>query len=381
MINIESNYVLIGSLLYYGKNLIDSIYNYITSIFLVTVVVKNIDFESWILTNIKDYEISNLKYDQYDKKLKPCSFQKILIHQHVPLYLQYMSSEKSMIITTLNIPNIQNTLTDFIQTIDKIEKIVDKYIKFYKHDNYNSWVFACNLHFKDIHYIQSSKTRYLDKICQDFEHFKGRKEWYKSKNITFKRGYLLYGPPGTGKTSLIKNFAFVNDMNIYNIKLTKDTTSNILEELIQSVYEEDNSIIIFEDIDSLFPKNSDIPLSDLLNLFDGLVSSTGIIFMTTNHPEKLEPSFLRPGRVDYKLKIDFADDEMLYNMISDYRIDLSTKDKNQLLNKVISVATTKITLAELQSFLIFHLDHNLDTMLNSWDDFYKLEKEFAREFN
>lgn len=377
--NIDSNYILLGSAAYYYcQGIFNSVYNYIKSLFLVTVCLKHVNFDKWISTNIKEYEIADLYYDANTRVLKPYTFQKYIIYHHVPLYIMYKKETKMMTITTLNIPNVHKILTKFIQTIDIVEKIDHKCISFYNHDEYLNWKATSLLQFRDVHYIQSSKTSYLDKICQDYNKFKSRKAWYKSKNIVFKRGYLLYGPPGTGKTSLIKNFAFINEMNIYNIKLTKNTTSNDLESLINYV-DDDNGIIIFEDIDSLFPKENDIPLSDLLNMFDGLASSERIIFMTTNHPDKLEPSFLRPGRVDYKLKIDYADEEMLYNMISEYRIDLSTKEKNQLLVRVLS-NSKQTTLAELQSFLIFHLDHDFNTMINSWDDFYKLEKEFALEF-
>jgi chaperone BCS1 len=38
-----------------------------------------------------------------------------------------------------------------------------------------------------------------------------------------------------------------------------------------------------------------------LNALDGVVASEErIIFMTTNHPEKLDPALIRPGRVDVK---------------------------------------------------------------------------------
>lgn len=42
--------------------------------------------------------------------------------------------------------------------------------------------------------------------------------------------------------------------------------------------------------------------SGLLNAVDGVASSTSqrILFMTTNHIEKLDPALIRPGRVDLK---------------------------------------------------------------------------------
>lgn len=45
-------------------------------------------------------------------------------------------------------------------------------------------------------------------------------------------------------------------------------------------------------------------LSDILNIFDGIREiSQSIIIFTTNHPEKLDPAFKRPGRITYHLEM------------------------------------------------------------------------------
>ncbi|KAF0691357.1 hypothetical protein As57867_017338, partial [Aphanomyces stellatus] len=47
-----------------------------------------------------------------------------------------------------------------------------------------------------------------------------------------------------------------------------------------------------------FGPNDKLNLSGLLNVLDGVVDSPGrILIMTTNHPEKLDPALIRPGRV------------------------------------------------------------------------------------
>jgi len=44
-----------------------------------------------------------------------------------------------------------------------------------------------------------------------------------------------------------------------------------------------------------------INLSCLLNILDGLIELHGVmVIFTTNHPEKLDEAFLRPGRIDFK---------------------------------------------------------------------------------
>jgi len=70
-----------------------------------------------------------------------------------------------------------------------------------------------------------------------------------------------------------------------------------------------------EDIDALFvgreavTKNTQkqISFSGLLNALDGVRAQEGrIIFMTTNHPEKLDPALMRPGRADFHALINYA---------------------------------------------------------------------------
>lgn len=68
-------------------------------------------------------------------------------------------------------------------------------------------------------------------------------------------------------------------------------------------------IILLEDVDSAFVNRqpadggggNNLTFSGLLNALDGVTSAGEgrLIFMTTNHRERLDPALLRPGRVDY----------------------------------------------------------------------------------
>jgi mitochondrial chaperone BCS1 len=52
-----------------------------------------------------------------------------------------------------------------------------------------------------------------------------------------------------------------------------------------------------------------------LNALDGVVASEErIIFMTTNHPEKLDPALIRPGRVDMKEYFGHATEHQMKEM-------------------------------------------------------------------
>ena len=69
--------------------------------------------------------------------------------------------------------------------------------------------------------------------------------------------------------------------------------------------EETQNIFDAMDEAALPPRASDVTLSGLLNLIDGVWSEEGrILFATTNHIEKLDPALIRPGRIDVRVRYD-----------------------------------------------------------------------------
>lgn len=52
-----------------------------------------------------------------------------------------------------------------------------------------------------------------------------------------------------------------------------------------------------------FKIEDELNLAGLLNVLDGVVDTPNrIIIMTTNHPEKLDPALIRPGRINKKVR-------------------------------------------------------------------------------
>jgi chaperone BCS1 len=152
------------------------------------------------------------------------------------------------------------------------------------------------------------------KLVDDVVLFLASADWYAQRGIPFRRGYLLYGPPGTGKSSFIQALAghleySICIMTLSEIGMTDDRFAHLLNNVPP------RTIILLEDIDAAFsPRtlkenskhNTGLTLSGLLNGLDGVVASEErIIFMTTNHPQLLDPAITRPGRVDYSLKLGF----------------------------------------------------------------------------
>jgi chaperone BCS1 len=159
------------------------------------------------------------------------------------------------------------------------------------------------------------------RVLADMERFIARREWYASRGIPYRRGYLFFGPPGSGKTSLARSLAHELGLTLFVLDLSSArTTDQQLFALLSQV--PPRSMVLVEDVDrtrlvatqaamAKADKQADgggATLSGLLNAVDGPTSGEGrVLVFTTNNPGTLDPALLRPGRVDFRLEFRAAD--------------------------------------------------------------------------
>ncbi len=212
-------------------------------------------------------------------------------------------------------------------------------------------VFTNNKNFWSKNYTKRKRsfdTIFLDKknlIIDDLTKFFNEEPIYHEKGFTYKRNYLLYGPPGTGKTSLIQCIASKFDLDIYNVNFSSNIDDSIFINLISKL--PDNALLLLEDIDRLFNKdNSNISFSTVLNCLDGFSCKHRLLtFITTNHKDKLDNAFLRPGRIDFITELTYGKKNQLKEMYDSY-----FNDNN--FNKIYeSLKSKKITTAAFHKFL------------------------------
>ncbi|KAK5169807.1 Complex III assembly protein translocase and chaperone [Saxophila tyrrhenica] len=155
-----------------------------------------------------------------------------------------------------------------------------------------------------------------DKILGDVREFLDARTWYLDRGIPYRRGYLLHGPPGTGKTSFVQALAGRLDFNIAMLSLSqRGLTDDLLNHLLLNI--PPRTIVLLEDADAAFSNRkqrdadgysgANVTYSGLLNALDGVASAEErIIFMTTNHIDRLDDALIRPGRVDMTVHLGNA---------------------------------------------------------------------------
>lgn len=200
----------------------------------------------------------------------------------------------------------------------------------------------------------------MQDLAADLNEFIDNEERYVARGIPYRRGYLLYGPPGNGKSSAVIALASHLKLDICVINLgTPSLGDDDLRDLMAKV--PPHSIVLVEDIDCVFEQRestddneSKITFSGLLNALDGVVASEGrILFMSTNHIEKLDPALIRPGRCDVKLLIKNANQDQgrrLFERFHPDRPDLAERFGELVGDELYSMA-------ELQGHLMtYQLD-------------------------
>lgn len=101
-----------------------------------------------------------------------------------------------------------------------------------------------------------------------------------------------------------------------------------------------------------------LTFSGLLNALDGVAASEErIIFMTTNHPEKLDAALIRPGRVDQKIYIGNATETQAYTMFLRFYTHQSELATLFVSNLREANAFGKVSPAQLQGHFVFHRDN------------------------
>ncbi len=108
---------------------------------------------------------------------------------------------------------------------------------------------------------------------------------------------------------------------------------------------------------SPFGNKDKLDLSGLLNVLDGVVDTPDrIVIMTTNHPEKLDPALIRPGRIDKKIFLGYLCAASAIDMVKHYFGSQTLTDDQKTVLGLVFAKYKKITPAVFEQFCSEHDD-------------------------
>lgn len=203
---------------------------------------------------------------------------------------------------------------------------------------------------------------------------------YQQLNYPYNYCGLLHGVPGSGKTSTILAIASELKRDVHYINLSQTNSQQLMKALNDDPM---NSIFVFEDIDAISFKGAEsrglddhgkdkdrdqaydectgaarlfgVSLSDLLNITDGLLASDGAICLfTTNHIERLDPAFLRAGRMNAVVEFTYMTPDVSQKMVEKYLgVSLHNMIDNikpaELQEAILDILLEKKTIEDLKS--------------------------------
>lgn len=184
----------------------------------------------------------------------------------------------------------------------------------------------------DVIGLDDAKTILKERLV-DYIQFKDMLKYSPS------HGILLYGYPGTGKTMLViaTMNSFKNPQIMFEIvesdTLTGDvsTTEKKVRTYFKNVRDRAQGktiVLLMDEVDQLIPRKFSqgvggiitARISAILKELDGIEEKNKNIYIiaTTNHPNKIEPAFLRSGRIDDSIKVELPNEDERMLLLEKY---------------------------------------------------------------
>jgi 26S proteasome regulatory subunit T1 len=190
---------------------------------------------------------------------------------------------------------------------------------------------------------------------------------FEKLGIDPPKGVLLFGPPGTGKTLTARAVANRTDacfIRISGCELVQKYIgegARMVRELFQMARTKNNSIIFFDEIDSIGGVRTDDSehgdtevqrtMIEIINQLDGFEARGNIkVLMATNRPDVLDPALIRPGRIDRKIEYELPD---LEGRVQIFKIQGRTMNiDKEVRYELLARLTSNCTGADIRSVCI-----------------------------
>ncbi len=175
--------------------------------------------------------------------------------------------------------------------------------------------------------LQPSQKQILYNICSHIWH---RHKVFDTWNMQSKYSYgtgvscLFAGPPGTGKTMAAQIMSNMLELPLYRVDLSQVVDKYIGEtekklEAIFDLAEKSNTILFFDEADSIFGKRSEVndakdkyANTEVSYILQRIDEYDGIVILATNFKNNIDEAFMR--RIRYVVEFMMPDAEMRYEI-------------------------------------------------------------------
>ena len=262
-----------------------------------------------------------------------------------------------------------DSFVEFYKLASEIDNTSDEKLRISVTNKYSEWNTYSRIPVRRLNTVYMDE-RIKQRIMDDIKDFLNSEAEYDAFGIPYKKTYLLTGVPGSGKTSLIKALCNEIHYNLGIMSISRDMDNATIQGSFRNL--DPKTVLLLEDIDCLFEKRTSVEtpsftFSNLLNILDGVLFKHGlIVFITTNHPEKLDPALLRQGRTDLIVELNYPSRTEIEKLFRDmlgtkhYATAEATTDAFKAFYAAIK--EKQLPMSAIVNFLFRHRDKHMDNL-------------------
>jgi len=260
-----------------------------------------------------------------------------------------------------------DSFVEFYKLASEIDNTSDQKLRISVTNKYSEWTTYSRIPVRRLNTVYMDE-RVKQRVLEDINAFLSSESEYDAFGIPYKKTYLLTGVPGSGKTSLIKALCNEIHYNLGIMSISRDMDNATIQNSFRNI--DPKTVLLLEDIDCLFEKRTSVEtpsftFSNLINILDGVLFKHGlIVFITTNHPEKLDPALLRQGRTDLIVELNYPSKTEIEKLFRDmlgakhYSTTQATTDAFKAFYAAIK--DKQLPMSAIVNFLFRHRDAHME---------------------